>query len=79
MSNDEMTPGRFLRWAVARKKHAWIVQRVKEGRTVVLSTHLKGTRIGLAQLSQVRASRTGLLVRHGSKWLDYSHAKLTTS
>ena len=79
MPNDQMQSGRYLTWAIARRKHAWIAQQVTNGRTVCLTTYLKSTRIGPRQLTQVRAARTGLMVQHGARWLDYSGATISAS
>lgn len=77
MDNATMKPGRFLRWALARRKLNWIVARVNEGRDVFLTTATRSTRIGKRQLAQVRATKNGLSVQHGSKWLNHDYSKIT--
>ena len=77
MTNQEMIAGRFLRWARVRKQYAWVVAQAKAGRTVYLTTALRCTKITAKHLEMVKATKTGLMIQHGKKWLDYSHTTIT--
>ena len=73
MTNAEMKSGRYLRWARARRMLAWVNDRIAAGLEVLAVTHTRATKLNRAEM---RATRTGFYVRHGAKWIDYSHTEL---
>lgn len=77
LSNDQMIAGRFARWGEARRKEAWIRERVEAGFTVYLSTVTHHTTITAKHLSLIKATKTGLYIRRGKKWLCYDGAKIS--
>ena len=79
MSNEEMKAGRFLRWADARRKLAWIVGQISAGRTVLLVSGMSATKLTAKHLEQIKATRSGLYVKHGSKWLCYNFHNITAA
>jgi len=62
-------PGTFARWAEARKKLAWISARWAEGRTVYLSTVYRCWKLGPKHAENLKATRSGLLMRSGKSWV----------
>jgi hypothetical protein len=68
MTNDEMKPGRYLRWHNARKRIAWIQAKLAEGHTVQLTTYTTATRYKAKHADMFRATRTGAYVQRGKAW-----------
>ncbi|MFO0449532.1 MAG: hypothetical protein ACK52I_12880 [Pseudomonadota bacterium] len=79
MDNRQMIAGRFLRWARARKQHAWIVAQIEAGRTVYLTTATHSTKVTAKNLLTVKATRVGLMIKRGSRWTDYSLTQITAA
>ena len=65
MSNAEMKPNRFLRWATARKLVASIQSHLLAGGTVVMGTYTKATAYKKAHAEWFTATRSGAYVRSG--------------
>lgn len=76
MDNAKMIAGRYLRWAQARRKLAWITARIAEGRTVYLSTSLRRTKITKSTLGLVEARKSGLYVMIRGRTVCYDHCKV---
>lgn len=74
LKNSEMTANRFARWAVARRKFALIQKHLAAGRTVVISTALRGSKLSAKHAAMVKATRSGLYLQRGKNWdcIDYS-------
>lgn len=70
MTNSAMIPNRFGRWAENREKLAFIRKSQSAGYTVFLCNYASA--IQLRPTTEIRATRTGLWVRHGKKFFDYS-------
>lgn len=72
LTNDQMTKGRFLRWAQARRKAAWASEKLALGLTVcfAVSTHITV----IDRVEAVKATPTGLYVHDGCEWLCQSNA-----
>jgi hypothetical protein len=69
MSNDQMTAGRFLRWAQARKRIAAIKSHLASGGVVIVATHLKAAQYdGARFVDSFKATRSGAFVRRGKNW-----------
>jgi hypothetical protein len=60
-----------------RKQYAWIKARVEEGRTVYLSTYTHRTKITSKNLNLVKATKTGLMVQMGKRWVDHSLTEIS--
>lgn len=68
MTNEQMKPNRFLRWAKARKRIAWIKAQLGAGKTVQVATALKATRYTAKHLDMFKAARNGAFVQRGKNW-----------
>lgn len=68
LTNQDMTPNRFLRWHKARQRIAWIKARLAEGATVQLTTYTRATRYTAKHAEMFRATKTGALVQRGKRW-----------
>ena len=73
MSNEEMKPRRYYRWALARKKVRDIRQHLEAGGTVVISTWAKHTKADKRHVDMFRSSRSGAYMQRGKNWdnIDY--------
>lgn len=70
MTNDQMKPNRFLRWQKARKQFAFIMETLKAGKTVQVTTNLKATRYSAKHSDLFVCKKDGLYVRRG-KGMDF--------
>lgn len=85
MTNDQMKANRFRRIFVARKKLAWINERIEEGRTVFVSTYGKHTKITAKNVAAFKAAgaemfqatKTGLYIARGRNWDCIDYCKIT--
>jgi hypothetical protein len=73
MTNDQMKPGRFLRWQQARRTAAKIAAHLASGGQVVVGTYTRATVYSSRHASLFRATNSGLYVRSGRRWdcIDY--------
>lgn len=73
LTNAQMIEGRYLRWAKARAKVAWIVARLNEGREVYICTATRATKLSKKHIEMVRAAKNGAYMQSGRKWvcIDY--------
>jgi len=73
MTNDEMKPGRYLRWHKARRNAARIAAHLEAGGKVVIGTYTRATVYSKNHADMFRATRSGLFVRRGKHWdcIDY--------
>lgn len=69
MTNADMKPGRFAKWALARRKLAFIRSNIEAGRMVQLATYLKAYRLTAKHLDMVKATKAGLYMQSGKSWL----------
>ncbi len=81
MTNDEMNPGRFLRWQQARRTAAMIAAHLASGGEVVVGTHTRATVYSRRHAGLFRATRSGLYVRSGQRWdcIDYCTIRLSSN
>lgn len=63
-----MVAGRYLRWQTARRKVAWIVARLDEGKTVYVVTATRATPYDARHRFWFKASRSGAFVARGRAW-----------
>ena len=63
-----MIAGRFLRYARARKRVAWIKTQLAAGRIVQLATYTKATRYHARHVDMFKATKAGAFVRRGKGW-----------
>ena len=68
MTNEQMKSGRFLRWAKARKRVAWIKSQIAAGHIVQITTYLRATRYGAKHLEMFKATKSGAYVQRGKAW-----------
>jgi hypothetical protein len=68
LANSQMIAGRFLRYARARKRVAWIKAQLVAGRIVQVTTYTKATRYSARHADMFRATKAGALVRRGKSW-----------
>lgn len=73
MTNDDMKPGRFLRWQQARRTAAKIVSHLESGGRVVIGTYTRATIYSRRHATLFRATPSGLYVQSGKHWncIDY--------
>lgn len=73
MTNDQMKPGRFLRWQQARRTAAKIAAHLGSGGKVVVGTYTQATIYSSRHASLFRANSSGLYVLSGKRWdcIDY--------
>jgi len=77
ITNDQMLAGRFARWAQARKRHAWILARLAEGRTVYLRTHLRCTAYKARHAEMFKATKSGFYVQSGRSWVNADYVQVS--
>jgi hypothetical protein len=77
LTNAQMTPDRFARWAKYRRLYRLIMAQLDAGNSVIASTYLKHTKISPKHRDMIKATRTGLMIQSGKQWLDYSLCKFT--
>ena len=73
MTNDQMKPGRFLRWQQARRTAAAIATHLASGGRVVVGTYTRATIYSRGHADMFRATCSGPYVRSGKQWdcVDY--------
>lgn len=69
LTNEQMIKNRFGRWAAARKRIAWIQDRLAEGRTVYVCTMTRATPYTAKHFDWFKATKSGAYVRHGKGWV----------
>lgn len=77
MGNSQMIAGRFLRWHKARQKVAWMAARIAEGRTVLITTHLRQVRLTAKHAAMIKATKTGAYVQRGKTWNCIDYCKIS--
>jgi hypothetical protein len=68
MTNDQMKPGRFLRWQQARRTAAKTTAHLASGGKVVIGTYTRATVYGSRHASLFRATSSGLYLQSGKRW-----------
>ena len=68
ITNPQMIAGRFLRYARARNRVAWIKAQLAAGRVVQLTTYTKATSYDARQADMFKATKAGAFVRRGKSW-----------
>jgi hypothetical protein len=76
MTNDQMKPGRFLRWHRARQAAARIRAHLASGGKVVVGTYTRATVYSGKHDDLFRATRSGLYVRRGRGWDCIDHCAI---
>jgi hypothetical protein len=73
MTNEQMKPGRFLRWQQARRTAAKIDAHLASGGKVLVGTYTRVTVYSRKHADMFRATSSGLCVRRGTHWdcIDY--------
>ena len=71
LTNSQMTANRYGRWAAARAKAAYIKRHLLAGRTVIMGSAIKQTKLTAKNIDMVKATKTGLYIQHGKSWLCY--------
>ncbi len=72
MSNDLMKPNRFLRWCKHKKMHAFIVNALKSGSRIQVTTYTKSTIYTAKWLDLFSYDKRGVYVVHGKRKDDIS-------
>lgn len=80
LTNAQMVPGRYLRWANARRALRWIQNEIRAGRTVYLTSPRRSTSTFITpkRAARVKATPEGLFVRFEGTWLPYDDARLSS-
>ena len=68
LTNDQMKPNRFARWARSRKVFAFIMSNLKAGRTVQITTYTKAIRYTEKHANMFKATKSGVYVQRGKAW-----------
>ena len=76
LTNNQMKANRFLNWAIARRKLAFITENLNAGRAVYVCTYTKATKYTAKHISMFRASKSGLFVQSGKKELCIDYCAL---
>ena len=76
LTNDQMTPNRFLTWAVARKKISFIQYHLAKGRTIHVCTYTKATAYKAKHANMFKATKDGAFVQSGKSWLCINHCAI---
>jgi len=73
ITNEQMKANRFKKWADARKRYNWIMENLRAGRTVYVTTYTKATKYTAKHAEMFKATKGGLYVQRGKNWdcLDY--------
>jgi hypothetical protein len=80
LTNADMLPDRYLRWARARQVLRWIHSEIRAGRTVYLTSPLRSTSTYITpkRAARIKATREGLFVRFEGQWLSYDDASMSS-
>jgi hypothetical protein len=75
ITNPQMIAGRFLRYARARQRVAWIKAQLAAGRIVQLTTYTKATSYDARHADMFKATKAGAFVQRGKSWdcIDFSN------
>jgi hypothetical protein len=68
LTNSQMIAGRFVHYARARKRVAWIKAQLAAGRIVQLATYTKATNYDGRHTDLFKATKAGAFVRRGKSW-----------
>ena len=68
LTNSQMIAGRFLRYARARQRVAWIKAQLTAGRIVQLATYTKATNYHAHHAGMFKATKAGAFVQRGKSW-----------
>jgi hypothetical protein len=68
ITNPQMIAGRFLRYARARQRVAWIKAQLAAGRIVQLTTRTKATSYDARHADMFKATKAGAFVQRGKSW-----------
>lgn len=79
LTNDQMIPNRFARWARARKMVAFIASNLEAGRTVYIQTSTKITKCDKRHASMFKATRSGAFMQRGKNWDCIDYCKITAA
>lgn len=73
LTNDQMLPNRFGRWATARKLYRQIQETLAAGGIVTVATQLRATHYYPQHAAMFLANQSSVYVQHGKRWdcIDY--------
>jgi hypothetical protein len=66
MTNDQMTPGRYLRMMENKRQYAFIAEALVKGLSIQITT-ITQSRI-YSKIEQFRLGKSGVYVRRGEYW-----------
>lgn len=69
MTNEQMKPGRFHQWHIARRRIAFIQKHLEAGHMIQLTTYMRATRYQRKHIGMFKATRSGAYVQSGRQWL----------
>jgi hypothetical protein len=76
MTNDQMKPRRFLNLYNAKTKLNWIVNNINNGLTVYVCTQIRKTGYNKKHIDMFKATKSGLYVQSGKKYLNIDFNQL---
>lgn len=68
MTNEQMQPNRFARWANARKMFSYIMTNLHAGKIVVVASMTTATKYDRRHVKMFKVTKTGVFVQHGKRW-----------
>ena len=77
MTNDEMKPGRYLRWHANRVLVANINSALEAGKMVQLTTYTHAARYTKKHIGMFKATKSGAYVQQGKRWECINGCKVT--
>jgi hypothetical protein len=78
LTNEQMKPRRFLVWAQARAKIAFITKHLEAGHTVYLCTAFRATKYSKKHIDMFKATKSGPYVARGKGWdcISFTHVEV---
>ena len=76
MTNEEMHPGRFQRWAQYRKMFSQIQSCLADGGVVQVCTYTKATEYAPKHADCFKVTREGVFAKQGNHFVCISHCRI---
>lgn len=68
MTNEQMKPNRFGRWAANRKLYRRIMDTLNSGGIVTIATYTRAAHYDRRHANMFKVTRTGVFVQRGKSW-----------
>lgn len=70
LTNAQMTPNRFAKWAYNRRKLRWMREQWAAGRVVYIASYTRTTKATAKHADMFKADARGLWMQSGKNWVD---------